>query len=149
MPLHRPLSAALGCLATAQVAAATCDFSVEVNDSMSFPIAEMVAGAHCETITVALEHSGQLPKETMGHNWTLARAADLQAIAIEGMGAGIENDYIKPDDPRVIAHTRIIGSGESDRISFSPAGLSTDEDYRFFCSFPGHWAVMTGRFVLQ
>jgi azurin len=116
---------------------------------MAFQIKRMVADASCETIEVTLSHAGQLPKATMGHNWVLTRTADYQAVAMEGMNAGLANDYLVPGDERVIAHTKIVGGGESDTISFSPAELEVGEDYRFFCSFPGHWSVMYGDFVVQ
>ncbi|MCF7992815.1 MAG: azurin [Thiohalocapsa sp.] len=128
---------------------AACDFDIAVNDSMSFEINEMVADSGCETINVRISHSGQLAKATMGHNWVLSKTADYQAVATDGMNAGLENDYLKPDDARVIAHTKIVGAGESDSISFSPSGLEPGGDYTFFCSFPGHWAVMYGKLVVQ
>jgi len=136
-------------LAAAGTAQAACDFDVEVNDSMLFQIKEMVADASCETITVTITHTGQLPEKTMGHNWTLTKASDYQAAAMDGLNAGLENDYIKPGDERVIAHTEIVGGGETDTISFSPDAMEPGGDYMFFCSFPGHWAVMYGDFILK
>jgi azurin len=136
-------------LAAVGTAQAACDFEVEVNDSMQFQIKEMVADASCETITVTISHTGQLPKSSMGHNWVLSKSGDYQAIAMEGLNAGLENDYIKPGDERVIAHTKIVGGGETDTISFSPSGMQAGGDYMFFCSFPGHWAVMYGDFILK
>jgi len=29
------------------------------------------------------------------------------------------------------------------------SGLSKDKDYEFFCSFPGHSALMKGAFVIE
>ncbi|NBC47572.1 MAG: azurin [Gammaproteobacteria bacterium] len=146
---NRSLSCA-ALLAVASVSAeAACDFEVLVNDSMQFQIKEMVADSSCDTITVTLQHEGQLTKKVMGHNWTLSKTEDLQGIAMDGMNAGLENDYIKPGDERVIAHTKIIGGGESDTISFSPSPLTPGGDYSFFCSYPGHWSVMRGTFVLK
>ncbi|WP_462330072.1 plastocyanin/azurin family copper-binding protein [Thiohalocapsa halophila] len=68
---------------------------------------------------------------------------------MDGMSAGLENDYIKPGDERVIAHTKVVGSGESDSISFSPDALEAGGDYTFFCSFPGHWSVMQGKLIVN
>jgi azurin len=128
---------------------AACNFDLEVNDSMAFQIQQMVAEKSCEAITVSIKHTGQLPKQTMGHNWTLTKTADYQPVAMDGMNAGLENDYIKPGDERVLAHTKIVGSGESDSISFSPSALEAGGDYTFFCSFPGHWSVMRGKFIVN
>lgn len=85
----------------------------------------------------------------MGHNWVLSAASDMQAIANEGMAAGATNSYIKPDDARVIAYTDIVGGGDSTSITFNTADLDPSKRYRFFCSFPGHWAIMQGEFNLS
>jgi azurin len=147
-PVAQYLTAGLLCCAAGTLQAA-CDFEVMVNDSMAFQITEMVTEKSCEAINVTIKHTGQLPAKTMGHNWTLTKTADYQPVAIEGMSAGIENDYIVPGDQRVIAHTKIVGGGESDSISFSPSALEAGGDYTFFCSFPGHWSVMRGKFVVN
>lgn len=60
------------------------------------------------------------------------------------MTAGPGNDYVKPGDERVVAHTKVIGGGESTAVTFATATLAAGGDYAFFCSFPGHWAVMKG-----
>ncbi len=141
---------AAGLLALTSLSAqSACDFTIEVNDTLKFPIKEMVAESTCEAINVTITHTGKMPKTTMGHNWVLSKTQDIQAIAMDGVNAGLDNNYLKPDDTRVLAHTKIVGSGESDSISFSPGSLTPGEDYSFFCSFPGHWAVMVGKFVLK
>jgi len=135
--------------AVSGVAQAACDFDIEVDDSMAFKIQQMVAEKSCDVIKVTVQHTGQLPAQTMGHNWTLTKTADYQPVAMDGMSAGLENDYIKPGDERVIAHTKVVGSGESDSISFSPDALEAGGDYTFFCSFPGHWSVMHGKLIVN
>ncbi|MGP1667228.1 MAG: plastocyanin/azurin family copper-binding protein, partial [Rhodanobacter sp.] len=52
--------------------------------------------------------------------------------------------YVKPDDARVIAHTSLIGGGESTSMSFAVSKIQGDGPYEFFCSFPGHSALMKG-----
>ena len=82
----------------------------------------------------------------MGHDWVLVNAPDLAAVANDGMGAGAANNYVKAGDKRVIAHTKIIGGGQSDTITFSTASLKAGGDYSFLCTFPGHNALMKGKF---
>jgi azurin len=65
------------------------------------------------------------------------------------MSAGIENSYVKPNDDRVYAFTKVIGGGESTSITFSTASMTPGGDYSFFCSFPGHWAIMQGKFEFK
>ncbi len=57
--------------------------------------------------------------------------------------------YIKEGDPRVIAHTKIIGAGEKDSVTFDVSKLDPAESYEFFCTFPGHIAMMKGSVTLK
>ncbi|MCP4237751.1 MAG: azurin, partial [Aestuariibacter sp.] len=45
--------------------------------------------------------------------------------------------------------TKIIGGGEQDTVTFDMSKLSSAEDYTFFCSFPGHFAIMKGSFIVK
>lgn len=116
---------------------------------MLFPLAELRVSSDCTRIDIRLRHHGRLPKASMGRNWVLARAEDVLGIAFDGWQAGPDHDYLRPGDERVLAHTAMIGPGEQTRVRFSTHALTPGDDYRFFCSFPGHWAVMTGRLVIE
>jgi azurin len=98
---------------------------------------------------VNLTHSGSLPKNVMGHNWVLAKEADAQPVATDGIGAGIDKNYLKEGDARVIAHTKVIGAGEKDSVTFDVSKLDAAEKYAFFCTFPGHISMMKGAIVLK
>ncbi|CAD5107035.1 azurin [Zestomonas carbonaria] len=137
-------------LALASVPAFAADCSVTVNstDQMTFDTQDIKVSKSCKTFTVNLTHGGKLPKNVMGHNWVLTKTADVQPVATDGMAAGLDKDYLKPDDGRVIAHTKMIGAGEQDSVSFDVSKLSADEQYTFFCSFPGHVALMKGTVTL-
>ncbi|WBL66037.1 azurin [Thauera sp. WB-2] len=143
--MKRHLMLALALLAgAAPLSAATCEVTVESNDAMQFNLKEITIDRSCMQFTVHLKHVGKLAKVSMGHNWVLAKTADLQAVATDGAKAGPANGYLVPDDPRVIAHTAMIGGGESDSVTFDVERLGDGGDYSFFCSFPGHWGVMKG-----
>jgi azurin len=79
----------------------------------------------------------------------LTKDADKQGVATDGMGAGLAQDYVKAGDTRVIAHTKVIGGGESDSVTFDVSKLTPGEAYAYFCSFPGHWAMMKGTLKLS
>nr|P00286.1 RecName: Full=Azurin [Pseudomonas chlororaphis subsp. chlororaphis]pir/AZPSDF/ azurin - Pseudomonas fluorescens (biotype D) (tentative sequence) [Pseudomonas fluorescens] len=128
---------------------AECKVDVDSTDQMSFNTKEITIDKSCKTFTVNLTHSGSLPKNVMGHNWVLSKSADMAGIATDGMAAGIDKDYLKPGDSRVIAHTKIIGSGEKDSVTFDVSKLTAGESYEFFCSFPGHNSMMKGAVVLK
>lgn len=130
------------------VLAAACDVEIESNDAMQFNKTSIAVPANCKQFTVKLKHVGKLPKAAMGHNWVLSKAADAQGVAADGIGAGIDKAYVKPGDSRVIAHTKVIGGGESDVVSFDVAKLKAGENYAWFCSFPGHAGIMKGTLAL-
>ncbi|BCA31062.1 azurin [Metapseudomonas otitidis] len=135
-------------LASAPLLAAECSVDVEATDQMTFNTKEIKVSKSCKSFTVNLKHVGKLPKNVMGHNWVLTKTADAQPVATEGMAAGVDKDYLKADDARIIAHTKLIGGGESTSVSFDVSKLAAGESYEFFCSFPGHVAMMKGNLAL-
>lgn len=136
-------------LASGQLLAAECKITVDSTDQMSFNTKEITIDKSCKKFTVELTHSGSLPKNVMGHNWVLTSAADMQSVATDGMAAGIDKNYLKEDDARIIAHTKIIGAGEKDSVTFDVSKLAAGTDYAFFCSFPGHISMMKGTVVVK
>ncbi|RZJ60467.1 MAG: azurin [Acidovorax sp.] len=125
-----------------------CDLEIESTDAMKFSKDSLSVPASCKKVTVKLVHTGKLPKASMGHNWVLTKAADMQAVATDGIPAGADKNYLKPGDTRVLAATKLIGGGESDTVSFDATKLKVGEAYNFFCSFPGHIGLMKGTFAV-
>jgi azurin len=136
-------------LASSQLMAAECKVTVDSTDQMSFNTKAIEIDKSCKTFTVELTHSGNLPKNVMGHNLVISTEADMQPIATDGLAAGIDKNYLKDGDTRVIAHTKIIGAGEKDAVTFDVSKLKADEKYGFFCSFPGHISMMKGTITLK
>lgn len=128
--------------------AANCATTVEANDAMQFNVANVNVPKSCAKFTVTLKHTGSLPRNVMGHDWVLTAAADEPAVDADGSQAGLDHDYIKPGDKRVIAATRVIGGGQTTSVSFKPSELKPGTKYVFFCSFPGHASVMHGTVTL-
>jgi azurin len=125
-----------------------CQLTIEASDTMQYNILEMSAPASCAEVTVTLVHTGRLPKEGMGHNWVLTTSADFNDVANAGMREGLSNNYLPAGDARVIAGSQIIGGGDSTSVTFATSGMTADESYTYFCSFPGHWGMMKGSFKL-
>jgi azurin len=136
-------------LASSQLMAAECKVTVDSTDQMSFNTKAIEIDKSCKTFTVELTHSGSLPKNVMGHNWVLSKEADMQPIATAGLSAGIEKNYLPEGDARIIAHTKVIGAGEKDSVTFDVSKLAAGESYGFFCSFPGHISMMKGAVTLK
>ncbi len=84
----------------------------------------------------------------MGHNWVLSRKEGWQALAQAGQSAGAP-DYLPKDDERVIAATPVIGGGEEVSITFDISSLDPNGEYMFFCTFPGHYSLMNGPFIIE
>jgi azurin len=147
--LGRTLALATACvLAGPALAAGPCEAEIDSTDAMQFTKATLAVPASCKQFKVTLKHTGKLAKAAMGHNWVLAKTADMAGVAADGIPAGLANDYLKPGDARVIAATKIIGGGESASVSFDVAKLKAGEAYSYFCSFPGHSAIMKGTLTL-
>lgn len=128
--------------------AAQCSTTVEANDAMRFNKSTIVVPKDCKTFSVTLKDTGATPRDVMGHNWVLSHAGDEAAILSSGMAAGIDNNYIKPNDPQVIAATKLIGGGASDTTTIKVAKLKAGTTYAFFCTCPGHAALMKGTLTL-
>jgi azurin len=107
------------------------------NDQLKFDKIELHVKAN-EKVTLTLKNVGTMPKEAMGHNFILLKdGTDLSAFATSAVSVP---DHIPANNPAIIAHTKLLGPGESDTIEFTvPAGT-----YTYICSFPGHYMTMTG-----
>ncbi len=123
-----------------------CQLEISGNDQMQYDKQALSVPASCQQVTLTLHHVGKLPREAMGHNWVLVNAADLEAVANAGMGAGFTNDYVAPGDKRVLAHTKLIGGGQTTSVTFPTSILKPGGNYRYLCTFPGHHALMHGTF---
>lgn len=126
-----------------------CSTEIEANDAMQYNVGSIAIPASCSNFKITLKHTGSLPVASMGHDVVITRQSDMQAVDQESASAGLENGYIKAADPRVIAHTRLIGGGETASVSFPVSKIKSGGPYVFFCSFPGHAALMHGTISVQ
>ncbi len=70
----------------------------------------------------------------------------MAEFAMEAIDAK-DNDYIPASrEGDVIAHTTTIGGGETAEVEFTAPAAGV---YTFLCSFPGHSALMNGRFIVE
>jgi azurin len=125
----------------------TCQLNVNATDLMRFEQQTLQVEEQCTEVEVTLHHTGKLPANAMGHNWVLTKTADIASVANAGSSAGRANNFQKPGDTRILAATKVIGGGESSTVRFSTAQLEPGTSYSYFCSAPGHFSLMKGRFV--
>ena len=124
--------------------AASCEVNIEGNDAMAYNTKSIDVPKSCKEITLNLKHAGKLAKGIMGHNVVIAKEADQAAVLADGSTAGMAANWVKAADARVVAHTSLVGGGESTSVKFKTAGLNVKEKYVFFCSVPGHASMMKG-----
>lgn len=124
----------------------TATVALEANDAMKFNTSriEVTAG---RKVKLTLTHTGSLAAAVMGHNFVLLKqGTDGQDFALKSATAK-DAGYIAADlADSVIAHTKVIGGGESVTIEFD---APEPGEYPFLCSFPGHYAIMNGVFVVK
>lgn len=142
------VAAALLLAADLALAAKTCKLAIEGDDAMKYNVAELKVAGDCTEVELTLKHSGKLAVQTMGHNVVITKTADFMVIANAGVSAGAAKGYV-PQDKRVIAHTKLVGGGESTTVKFATAQLTKGGGYTFFCSFPGHYGLMKGKLIFQ
>ena len=140
---------------TAPAATATgCSFDLKGTDTMTFtdaagkPVPEIVVPASCQDLTINFEHTGKMPKTAMGHNVVIAKAADVRAVATNGIKAGVQGDYLQAGDPKVVAASKMVGGGEKTTVRV-PVAKIKEGGYDFFCSFPGHEIKMHGKLTVK
>ncbi|MFB9056923.1 azurin [Mariniflexile ostreae] len=115
------------------------------DDVMKFDKSEIKVKAG-QKVKLTLRHTGKLNKQVMGHNFVLLKK-DVDLAAFAGKAAvASSNDYIPEGSTDVIAHTKTIGGGETTVIEFDAPAAGT---YDFLCSFPGHYAMMKGKFIVE
>lgn len=121
--------------------------TIEGNDQMKFNKSEIRVKAG-QKVKLTLKHVGKMEKNVMGHNWALlTKDADMAAVG-QAAASAADNDYIPADmTDKFIAHTKMLGGGESDTIEFeAPTEPGT---YTFMCTFPGHYSLMHGEFIVE
>ena len=139
---------ALLCAASFAHAAPNCTIKLQGDDRMQFDLKTVTVSAACPTITIELAHTGKLAAQVMGHNVVVSKTPDMAAVAADGMKAGAAAGYVPKTDARVIAATPVIGGGARATAKFAGNKLKAGGDYTYFCSFPGHSAIMKGTLVV-
>jgi len=140
------LCSLLGIAGNVFAADKVCKLEISGTDAMQYDKKELAVAADCTQVELTLHHAGKLPAQAMGHNWVLTKSADMSGVVSDGASAPLASDHIKPGDTRVIAHTKIVGGGQTTSVTFATSALKAGESYTFFCSFPGHSALMKGPF---
>ncbi|MDG1063983.1 MAG: plastocyanin/azurin family copper-binding protein [Flavobacteriaceae bacterium] len=116
------------------------------NDAMQFDKKTLEATAG-QPIKLTFRHVGKIEKRIMGHNFVLLKeGTNIVAFANQAAAAGAPTDWIPNEGAEVIAHTKMLGGGQSDMITFDAPEPGV---YDFICSFPGHSSMMRGQLIVR
>ena len=80
----------------------------------------------------------------MQHVWVLVKPGTQDQVATEAVEAGAAKNYV-PNDPNVLASTKLLAAGKSDTIHFKAP--TEPGSYPYMCTFPGHARILKG--ILQ
>ncbi len=124
----------------------TVNLALAGDDRMKFDKSELTVQAGQE-VTLTLRHTGKINVRVMGHNFVLLKQGiNIPAFSANAAAAGQANDWIPEGAEDVIAHTKMIGGGQTTSVTFTAPEAGT---YDFICSFPGHSGLMQGKFIVE
>ena len=98
-------------------------------------------------ITLDFKNIGKQPAAAMSHNVViLQQGTDVQKFGEAAIPAAATEHIPASMSSDVVAHTKLLGPGQSDEITFTlpDAGV-----YDFICTFPGHFGTMHGKIVAE
>ena len=120
------------------------EVTITGNDTMQFDIKSFNASKGTD-FKLTFKNVGKLPKIAMGHNLVILKKG-VSAIAFgqKVLAAGGNANNALPESVMgdVLAHTKLLGPGESEVINFK-VPMETGS-YEYVCTFPGHFAMMRG-----
>lgn len=121
-----------------------CQVQVKVDDTTRFNPEQIAVPTTCKQFTVLLTHEGRLPKLATPRNWVLTKAEDANAVARDAELAGAANNWIKPNDERVLAASSVVGRGETVRVGVAMRDLMPGVQYTYLSTIPGFSPVLRG-----
>lgn len=119
---------------------------ISADDMMKFDLSEIKVKAG-QKVKLTLRHKGKMAVNVMGHNFVLlSKGVDMVDFATKAATAQATQYIPEGSEEDIIAHTDLIGGGQTTSIEFDAPEVGT---YDFLCSFPGHYALMKGKFIVE
>ena len=118
------------------------------NDQMQYNKKELTVTTGQE-VTLTFKHVGKLPKAAMGHNVVILKPGTEIAPFAMKAASQAANDYIPKEEKftdLIVVHTEMLGGGEDTSITFTAPEPGI---YPYLCSFPGHFGMMNGKFIVK
>ena len=120
---------------------------IQADDKMRFDVTAFDAKPG-QKISVTLKNVGTTPKLSMGHNFLmLDRSVNQQNVTkfLDAASTAASHDYVPLASKEVLAHTKLLGPGETDTVTFNAPQIPGE--YLYLCSFPGHYSQGTKGFM--
>jgi azurin len=114
-------------------------------DQVAFTQTTLKATAS-ESVSLVFKNSSK----ALQHNWVLVQGDDHVAkqVSEDALTAGLEQQAIPADKSEILAHTNLVKSGESVKVTFTAP--TEPGDYTYLCTFPGHYLMgMKGTLVVE
>ena len=124
------------------------EVTIQADDKMRYDVTafEVKPG---QKVSVTLKNVGTTPKFSMGHNFVVLdrtiNPGNVQASFLDKASTEASHDYVPPDAKEVLAHTKLLGPGESETVTFNAPYIPGE--YLYLCSFPGHYSQGTKGFM--
>ena len=124
----------------------TDSIQLKANENMRFD-KELFRVRAGKKISLIFKNTGAKSAAAMAHNVVILQSGvDIADFADVAHNAKAEQYVPSSLDSLMIAHTRLVGAGDSDQVNFIIAKPGV---YDFICSFPGHWGTMQGKIVAE
>ena len=95
--------------------------------------------------TVKLTLINTSKDSSMQHNFVLIEKDAMQKVADEGLKAGVDNQFV-PNMDEVLIASKLTMPQEKTSITFAAPPVG---EYKFICTYPGHYSKMNGKFVVE
>ena len=120
------------------------EVTIGATDAMQYTVKEFTVKAG-QKVKLTLKHVGKLPKVAMGHNLVILKPG-VTAVSFATAAIPAKDHFPEDKADQTIAHTALIGGGETSTIEFTAPAAGT---YEYICSFPNHWAMMIGKMIVK
>jgi len=120
------------------------ELTIQADDKMRYDVTAFDASPG-QKISVTIKNVGTTPKFSMGHNFVLLdriiNTGNIQSAFLDKASTEASHEYVPQGAKEVLAHSKLLGPGESDVVTFNAPYVPGE--YLYVCSFPGHYSQGT------
>jgi azurin len=124
------------------------EVKIQADDKMRFDVTAFDASPG-QKVSVTITNIGTTPKFSMGHNFVMLdriiNTGNVQSAFLDKASTEASHDYVPPGAKEVLAHSKLLGPGESEVVTFNAPYIPGQ--YLYLCSFPGHYSQGTKGFM--